>query len=447
MKAILAAVVVSSVAASAARAQVTLYEGALLITGQGNAIEAASFLVDGDRFTRVGRKGEIALPNGSVRIDLSGKTVMPALVDTHVHLGYRKGLAFSPNNYTRETITDTLDRFAYYGIGAILETGTAIGNLSYQMRNEPAPRPRYLTAGRGLAMPNAGALGPMRGSGYGVTTEEEARADVRELAAQKADMVKIWVDDRGGTVEKLHPNLYRAIIDEAHKHKMPVLAHVAKLEDAKDLLRAGVDGLAHVARVGEVDEELLALLKARPEVFLQHVLWGEQLLFYNSKPTWADEPMLRETFSPQEIRRLGDVFVQRGNRDALAESDASIRNIARLRATGARLVVGTDTGGVNGGQYFGFGTHIELEMLVTKGGFTPMEAIVAGTRDAAQALKLDRLGTISAGKEADFLVLSANPLDNIANTRRIEKVYLRGQEVPRAALKARWQAGFESEAK
>jgi imidazolonepropionase-like amidohydrolase len=121
-----------------------------------------------------------------------------------------------------------------------------------------------------------------------VTTEAQARADVQELAAKKVDMVKIWVDDRGGTVEKLHPSLYRAIIDEAHKHRMRILAHVAKLEDAKDLLRAGVDGLAHMARVGNVDEELLALLKERPEVFLQHVLWGEQLSFYNSKPAWVD---------------------------------------------------------------------------------------------------------------------------------------------------------------
>jgi imidazolonepropionase-like amidohydrolase len=111
------------------------------------------------------------------------------------------------------------------------------------------------------------------------------------------------------------------------------------------------------------------------------------------------------------------------------------------------LVVGTDTGGVNGGQYFGFGTHIELEMLVTKGGLTPMEAILAGTRDAAQVLRLDRLGTIAEGKQANFVVLNANPLDDIANTRKIQRVYLRGEEVPRAALKARWQVGFGTAAK
>jgi imidazolonepropionase-like amidohydrolase len=191
---------------------------------------------------------------------------------------------------------------------------------------------------------------------------------------------------------------------------------------------------------------IFAVLASRG-VFLQHVLWGEQLSFYNSKPDWVDEPMLRETLSPEEIRLLGEVFLQRGNPEALAQSEALVSNIGRLKAAGGRLVVGTDTGGVNGGQYFGFGTHIELEMLVTKGGLTPMEAIVAVTRDAAQVLRLDRHGTIAAGKEADFIVLNANPLDDIANTRKIERVYLRGQEVPRAEHKARWQAGFGTAAK
>jgi len=200
---VLSTAFIFAVFASPALAQGTLYEGARLITGDGSAIEDSFFIVEGNQFTRIGRKGDVALPNGLARIDLTGKTVIPALIDTHVHLGYRKGLDFSPSNYTRENVTDTLDRFAYYGVGAILETGTARGDLAYQMRNEPVgPRPFYMTAGRGLAMPNAGALGPMRGSGYGVTTDAEARADVEELAAKKADMVKIWVDDRGGVLSR-----------------------------------------------------------------------------------------------------------------------------------------------------------------------------------------------------------------------------------------------------
>src|ERR1700752_836149 len=151
---VLSTVLVFAVFASPALAQATLYEGARLITGDGSAIEDSSFLVEGNQFTRVARKGEGPLPDGSARGDLTGKTVMPALIDPHVHLGYRKGLNFSQNNYTRENVTDTLDRFAYYGVGAVLETGTARGDLAYQMRNEPGSRPLYMTAGRGFALPN-----------------------------------------------------------------------------------------------------------------------------------------------------------------------------------------------------------------------------------------------------------------------------------------------------
>jgi imidazolonepropionase-like amidohydrolase len=295
-------------------------------------------------------------------------------------------------------------------------------------------------------MPNAGPGGPMRDSAYGVTTEQQARQYVQELAAKKADMVKIWVDDRGATVEKLKPNLYRAIIDEAHKHGMKVFAHISNLADAKDLLRAGLDGFAHMVRDRDIDDEMLALVKERPNTFFQQTLWGERLSFYNSKPGWVDEPLLRETFSQEEIRLLGQSFAKPENPNARAQGATNLRNIAKLKAAGARFVLGTDTGGVTGGQYFGLGSHIELELLVTRGGLTPMEAILAGTRNAAEVLGLDRLGAVAAGKSADFIVLDANPLDNIANTRRIGKVYLRGAEVPRAKLTAKWQATFRAPA-
>jgi imidazolonepropionase-like amidohydrolase len=441
-----ACVLLAAGIARPAASQTVVFEGARLLNGEGGApIENAAFTVEGGRFTAVGRRGELTIPAGTARIDLSGKTVIPALIDAHVHMGYRKGLSFGQDNYTRENLLDTLNRFAYYGVAAILETGTARSDLAYQLRAERPPGALFRTAGRGFGMPDAGPGGPMRDSAYGVTTEAEARMDVQELAAKKVDMIKIWVDDRNGTVEKLKPNLYRAIIEEAHKHDIHVLAHIVDLADVKDLLRAGVDGFAHMIRDKDIDDELLGLLKARPNVFFQQTLWGERRAFYASKPAWLDEPLLRETFSSKEIELLGEELS--GNpanpeaaQRARAMGQVNLRNTARLNAAGVTLAVGTDSGGVSGGQYFGLGTHIEMELQVTRAGLTPMQALVAGTRTSARILRLDQLGTVAAGKSADFLVLNGNPLDNIANTRKINKVYLRGQEVARATMMAKWQA-------
>ena len=159
-----------------------------------------------------------------------------------------------------------------------------------------------------------------------------------------------------------------------------------------------------------------------------------------------DEPILRETFPQEEIRLLGESFAQPENAGARAQGATNLRNIAKLKAAGARFVLGTDTGGVSGGQYFGLGSHIELELLVRRAGLVPMQAVIAGTRNAARVLRLDQLGTLAPGKGADFLVLDANPLDDIGNTRRIANVYLRGEEIPRAAMVTRWRSALRSPA-
>src|SRR5271156_6050328 len=425
-------------APGALRAQapaVTIYEGARLLTGDGGVIENSAFVVANDRIAGVGRRGELAPPPGTARVDLTGKTAMPAPGDDHVHMGYRAGTSFSADNYTRENLIDMLDRYAFYGVAAVLETGTGRGDLPYRVRGEAHSGARYLTSGSGFGMPNAGPGGVMRDSAYGITTEEEARKDVRELAAHKADMVKIWVDDRNGTVEKLKPNVYRALIDEAHKNNMRVMAHVFALDDVKDLVRSGIDGFAHMVRDKDVDDELIALLKARPNVFFVETLWGERRALFTAKPAWVDDPVLLQAFSADDIKQLAAQLSPDPKADPKAVQRArefgatNLRNTAKLYAAGVRIGLGTDTGGVTGGQFFGLGSHVELELLVTRVGLTPMQALVIGTRNAAAILGLDALGAVAPGKSADFIVLDANPLDNIANTRRISKVYLRGLEI------------------
>jgi len=430
---------VGSQTAPSARA-ITLFEGARLIVGDGSVpIESSAFIVENDRFTRIGTKGRLAAPAGARQVDLTGKTVMPALVDAHVHLGYRKGLSFTADNYTRDNLLDTLDRFAYCGIAAVLEAGTGRGDLPFEVRKDARSGARYLTAGRGFAMPNAGPGVPMRDAAFGVTTEDEARADVRALVAKQPDLIRIWVVDRNGTVEKLKPSLYRATIDEAHANHLRVMAHIATLEDAKALLRAGIDGFGHVVRDRDIDDELLALLKQRPRVFFVETLWGERQAIYEARPGWIDEPILRDLLSGEELTQLAASFSTAVPPTPAQRESARrlLRNVATLNAAGVTLGLGTDTGGVTGGQYFGLASLVELELLV-KAGLTPAQAIVAATRNSANILGLDQLGTVAAGKSGDFVVLDANPLENIANTRRISTVYLRGTEINRPALKARW---------
>src|SRR5439155_2991002 len=267
-----------------------LFEGARIIVGDSRPpIENGAFLVEQDTITRVGKKGEIQVPPGAMRVDLTGKTVIPAFVNLHGHVGFQKGLTYAAENYTRENIIDHLNRYAYYGVGAVMSTGTDPGDLPYQLRDEPHPGALFRTAGRGLAAPNAGpGAQALRDAPYGVTTEEEARKAVRELAAKKPDFVKVWVDDRNGTVKKLSPLLYKAIIDESHKHNLRVMAHVYYLADAHDLVQSGVDGFLHLVRDEEIDDPLIALMKER-NVFVTPNISVSERATHAEKPAWLDD--------------------------------------------------------------------------------------------------------------------------------------------------------------
>ena len=419
---------------------VTLFEGARLIVGDGTPpIDDSAFVVDGDRFVTIGRRNEVPLPRGASRVDLTGKTVMPGLVELHAHLGYWKGLTNVVENFTRENLIDHLERFAYHGVAAVVSLGTDRREWAYQWRDEFAATPppdtaRYFTAGQGISAPDAGPGVPMRPAVYEVTTEAEGRRAIQELAAKKVDRwVKIWADTGRG---KLPWPVYRAIIDEAHKLNLKVLAHVQDLADDKELLRLGLDGFAHSVWRDDVDDELVALLKERPQVFSLTTFWASRNQMYGARPEWLSEPLLNETFSPEVVARLENAKTPPDAPQQWANS-ALPKNLMRLKAAGLRIGLGGDVGGISGRGYFGWSSHMEMAALV-KAGFTPAEAITVATRTSAGLFGLDDLGTVAARKSADFIVLDGNPLDDIGNTRKIARVYLRGREIDRARLRAKW---------
>jgi imidazolonepropionase-like amidohydrolase len=407
-----------------------LFEGARLIDGDGRpAVENSAFVVEGSRITQVGTRGSVRKPDGAAVVDLKGKTVIPALIDTHSHLGYTDARTgdTSSAHYTRDNLLDHLRRYAYYGIAATLSMGLDRGELPYELRAMPVDGTAlFRTAGRGIAMPNAGPNALYwRDAPYGITTESEGRQAVRELAAKKADFVKIWVDDRNKTVTPLPPSLYRPIIEEAHKLGLNVIAHVYYLADAKELLRAGIDGFAHGIRDLEVDDEIMGLFKARPQVFVIPNL-------PDTPPFGPDLPWLSETLPPSQIEAL-----KRAAATTLARPrsfDVQARSLKKLAAAGVRIAFETDAGI---GAPYGWSAHAEIADMVTAG-MTPMQVVVAATRTAAEILELDQLGTIAGGKSADFIVLDANPLDDITNTRRMSQVYLRGRAIDRKALSREW---------
>lgn len=398
----------TSSAADAGRAWVN----ARIIDGTGaKPIEKGTLFIRNGLIEAVG--AHVKLPAGVTRIDASGKTIIPGLINAHGHV----------NN------ADQLSVYLRDGVTTVFSLG---GDKEFAFREQAASA----TPG---TVPHLYVAGPIQDSSaipgaVAVKTPEEARASVDQLIANKPDIVKVRVDDFRGARPKMSPDVYTAVLDEARKNGYRTAAHIVTLEDAKGVLHAGVDYIAHSVRDREVDDEFIELMKRRNVAYSPTLTREVAVFTYSETPDFFKDPFFLKEADPAEMAKVTAPKYQEAVRnDAGAQwyksqLPTAMRNLKKLSDAGIVIALGTDSGG-GPGRFQGYFEHLELEYEV-KSGMTPMQVLISATSGAAKAVNISKqAGTLETGKWADFVVLNANPLDDIKNTRAIDSVWIGGVRV------------------
>jgi imidazolonepropionase-like amidohydrolase len=424
----------------AAWAETTVFENFTLIDTRGGKAAAGSALVATDgRISWVGPKAKLKAPAGAQRVDLAGKYVMPGIINTHGHIGNTVDLVQDPKFFTRENVEKQLRMYASYGVTTTVTMGSE-QELILKIRDEQRAtnRPkmaRFYTARRGFTGKGGyPTTAPgMQGVPYEVETVAEVEKDVAELAAKKADLVKIWVDDHLGKDKKISLDLCKAIIENGHKHGMKVVAHIFYLDDAKTLVGYGLDGIVHSVRDKPVDKELIALMKKKGAWLGAATLTREAstVLFAKPQPMF-DDPFFQRAISPAMLKTLRDPAFQKrvqGEPDTQHGGDwleMAKKNLKTMFDAGVKTGFGTDSGPPRRIQ--GYFEHYEMD-LMAEAGLKPAQILQIATRNSAEFLGAKDIGTLETGKWADLLVLNKNPLEDIKNAHSVDSVYVAADRI------------------
>jgi imidazolonepropionase-like amidohydrolase len=401
----------------------------------------AAMVVDNGRISWVGPAASLAAPAGVAPVDLAGGYVIPGLIDLHGHLGNTVDLTQDKANYTRESVERDLETYAAYGVTAVQSMGTdqdAIFAVRNEQRRGRPTRTRVYTGGQGLVF--KGGYGGLAGVNQPVATVTEAEQAVNVQADKGVDVIKLWLDDELGTMPKMPVAMTQAIINAAHKRNLRVLAHVFYLADAQRLVDQGVDGFVHGVRDRSIDPALIDRMKARGTWQVAGTLSREASMFaYGSPAAFLADPFFTRGVSPGAVKLLASAERQKtvssgpNFKKYPAFLETAKKNYKMLVDGGVRHGTGTDSGPP--GRFPGFFEHWELELMV-EAGLTPRQALTAATQNGAEWLRAADIGTLEASKSADFVVLDADPLSDIRNTKRIRAVYIAGQSVPTITQRA-----------
>ena len=415
--------------------------GARVIDGtQGSPVDNAVLIIEGDKLTTVGPAGSVKYPEDAQVIDCHGETIIPGLISDHSHLGLVDGISVKPENYNRENIHRQLRQYEAYGVTTVMALGLN-ADLFYKLREEQhsgeSPGADIFGADRGIGAPNTAppmALLPVgKDQLYRASSPEEARAAVQEMAARHPDLIKIWVDDQLGADPKMKPEVYQAAIEEAHRLGLRVACHIYYLEDAKGVLRAGADIIAHGVRDKPVDKEFIDAMKTRSAWYIATINLNESSYIYAEEPEWTKESFFQNALQPALRDQLRDpIYLQGAQRNPkvpIFKKAVAINkeNLKKLYDAGVKVGFGTDSGAIPL-RIPGFAEHRELQLMV-ESGLSPLQALECATGHAAALIGLSDRGVLEPGKLADLVVLTANPLDDIQNTEKIAAVWHRGKRV------------------
>ncbi|AQS89330.1 amidohydrolase family protein [Neoasaia chiangmaiensis] len=441
----LLAVATSLFSATAAVAAPTVFDHARVIDGTGQAARPdVSVVVDDGRIVSIGGQA----PANAQHIDLTGKTLLPALISDHSHVGLVSGTGAASTNYTRENILAALKQYTQYGVLTVTALGLNKSPLFDQLRHEQHaganPGADLFGVDQGISAPNGippasmvHGLGPDQI--YRPTTPLEARKDVDRMIDEGTDLVKIWVDDfrndvpNGKVYPKLKPIIYRAAIDEAHKRHVRVAVHIHDLDVAKAVVDAGADIVAHGVRDKPVDQALIMAMKQRGTWYIATLDLDEANYLFAEHPEWLNNPFLAAGLNPAlraqfassdwRIKTLAKPITP-ASRHALSINQ---HNLLILHKAGIHIGFGTDSGAAPT-RIPGFAEHRELALTVAAG-LTPMQAITLATGNAAALLQLSDRGLIAPGKRADLLIVRGAPDQDITAINHIDQVWQRGMKV------------------